>query len=100
MRDLDRNKISKYSPGWLKNSVKSIFPNWFYRQVSGVYSSRNPFDGQDDYVSPNGRYPFVLGVIKQFRHYHKHYIAACQDLGVSCKVLDISGSDWFKVIKK
>ena len=99
MKELDRNKISKYSPRWLKNCVKRIWPNWFYRQVSSVYSSRNPFSGEDEYVAPDDKYPFTLGIIKQFRHYHKHYIAACHDIGVSCKVLDISGSDWIDVIK-
>lgn len=99
MRKLDTNKISKYSPACLKNCVKRAFPNWFYRQVGHVYANRNPFDGQDEYVAPNSKYPFILGIIKQFRHYHKHYIAACRDLGVSYKVLDISGSDWIEVIK-
>jgi len=99
MKKLGRNEISKYSPGWLKNCVKSVFPNWFYRQVGHVYANRNPFDGQDDYVAPNSRYPFVLGIIKQFRHYHTHYIAACRDMGVSCKVLDISGSNWIDVVE-
>jgi len=99
MKSLDKNTISKYSPGWIKNCVKHIRPNWFYRQVSGGYSSRNPFDGKDDYIVPNSKYPFILGIIKQFRHYHKHYIAACRDMGVSCKVLDISGSDWIDVVE-
>jgi len=59
----------------------------------------NPFDGQDEYVAPDGKYPFVLGIIKQFRNYHKHYMASCRDLGVSYKVIDITVSDWIAVIK-
>lgn len=45
------------------------------------------------------KYPYVLGIMKEFWHMHWHYIAACRDLGVKYKVLDISGPDWQDAVR-
>jgi len=42
---------------------------------------------------------YVLGIIEEFDNNHLPYIAACKDLGVSYKTLNISGSDWVQVVK-
>lgn len=49
--------------------------------------------------SCESKYPYVLGIIKEFWGMHWRYIAACSDLGVAYKVLDISGPDWQNVVK-
>ena len=41
----------------------------------------------------------LLGIIEEFDNNHLPYIAACEDLGVNYKTLDISGSDWIQVIR-
>jgi hypothetical protein len=46
------------------------------------------------------QYVHRLGIIKEFWGAHSRFILACQDLGVSYKVLDISGPDWKNVIGK
>ncbi len=43
--------------------------------------------------------PYTLGIIKEFAQYHKSNIAACKELGVSYRVIDISDSDWIHVVK-
>ena len=45
-------------------------------------------------------YYVVLNIPRKRRQYHKNYIAACRELGISYKVLDISGPDWINIIKK
>lgn len=41
----------------------------------------------------------TLGVVKEFSGAHFHYVAACNDLAVPCRVLDLSGPDWIDVVK-
>lgn len=48
-------------------------------------------------ISPS---TYTLGIIKEFWHQHWHYIAACRDLRVSYKFLDISGPNWLQVIEE
>ena len=45
------------------------------------------------------RHDVTLGVVKEFSGSHLHYVAACNDLGVPCRVLDLSGPDWMDVVK-
>lgn len=42
---------------------------------------------------------YVLGIIEEFDDNHLPYIAACEDMGVRYKTIDISGPDWIAVIQ-
>ncbi|MCZ7637775.1 MAG: hypothetical protein M5U12_18100 [Verrucomicrobia bacterium] len=54
---------------------------------------RDPYaDEPPDYVAPGSR--FTLGILREFMHYHKWYVAACRELGVSYRLLDLSANDW------
>lgn len=44
--------------------------------------------------------PFRLGIIREFFHYHKHYVAACRELGVSYRLIDISTNDWIRCVRE
>lgn len=61
--------------------------------------SQDPFVNESPYSSYESKYPFILGIIKEFWHMHKHYIAACKDLHVAYKLLDISGPNWQDIIR-
>jgi len=61
--------------------------------------AQDPFANDLSASTYESKYPHVLGIIKEFWHLHWHYIAACRDVGVAYKVLDISGPDWQKVIE-
>ncbi len=50
-----------------------------------------------DYVS---EYPYRLGIIKEMRNNHVHFMSACRELKVSYDVIDISGPDWIENIDK
>lgn len=43
---------------------------------------------------------FRLGILREFFHYHKHYVAACRELGVSYRLLDLSANDWMERIQQ
>jgi hypothetical protein len=47
-----------------------------------------------------GKFDVKFGIIREFTHMHKHYIAACRKLGVPYKLIDISGPDWLDNIRK
>lgn len=42
---------------------------------------------------------YVLGIIEEFNNNHLPYVAACEDLGVRYKTVDISGPDWIQVVR-
>ena len=39
--------------------------------------------------------PIRFGIVENRMHYHKHFVAACLELGVPFRVLDFYGSDWW-----
>ena len=39
-----------------------------------------------------------LGIVKEFFHMHRQYIAACRDIGVPYRLVDISGPNWIDVV--
>jgi hypothetical protein len=47
-----------------------------------------------------GRYPCVIGIFTEFWHLHWPVVAACRELGVSYKLLDITGRDWLEVVER
>lgn len=42
---------------------------------------------------------YVLGIIEEFDNNHLPYVAACEDLGVRYKTIDISGPDWIPLVR-
>ena len=64
---------------------------------SALWLAKDPYTAEPEVSSYPSRYPYVLGIIKEFWHAHWPYISACRDLGVAYKVLDISGPDWIDV---
>jgi hypothetical protein len=42
---------------------------------------------------------YVLGIVEEFDDNHLPYVAACEDLGVRYKTIDISGPDWTQVVR-
>ncbi len=63
-----------------------------------IWRARNPYRDEGSEWYANGGSEFTLGIINEFWHLHWPYIAACRDLGVSYKVLDISRPDWLEVL--
>ncbi len=61
--------------------------------------AKDPFAEDPPYSTYTSEYPYVFGIIKEFWHMHWPFIAACRDLKVSYKVLDISGPDWINIIE-
>lgn len=91
--------LRRLAPRWLKAFIRNHYPTWFYEYLRFSCAQSDPYPDDNEFIIEKGRYPYVLGIIKEFAHYHRYYIRACRELGVSYKVLDITGSDWIEVIR-
>lgn len=100
-------RISRYLVAARKKGIIPVFLwQWLQRQGDFIemrgekWKLENPYRDAPPVWNGSGCCPYVLGIIKEFWHLHRHYIAACRELDVSYRVLDISGPDWYEVIDK
>lgn len=88
--------IRRATPSWLKVLIRKKVCLLEYDR--NVWAELDPYRYDDPVSSYKPRHPYVIGIIKQFAHYHRHYVSACRELQVAYKLLDISGSNWVDVI--
>jgi len=84
-------------PPWLRSFVLRHFNILDTRTRMRVLS--DPYRDMKPASLHQSKSRFVLGIIEEFWNFHSPYVTACQDLGVSYKVLDISGPDWVDVVE-
>jgi len=65
-----------------------------------IWMAGDPYAGVPLVSSYDSAYPYTIGIVKEFCHMHLAYVAACRDLGVSYKVVDISGPDWLEEVEQ
>lgn len=56
----------------------------------------NTLPQESDYTS---EYPWTIGIIKEFWGGHTDYVAACRELGVKYRVLDIAVPNWLDLVR-
>lgn len=59
----------------------------------------NPYRAESDVWDAPGFSLEPIGIIKELWGLHWHYVAACRELGVSYRLLDITGPDWLDVVR-
>jgi len=90
----------------LKRTVPDRVSNLLFRRFRlmslrrAVWLAKDPYTAEPEASSYPSRYPYILGIIKEFWHCHWPYIGACRDLGIAYKVIDISGPDWIDIVGK
>lgn len=92
---MESNK--RFIPGKIRAVIRkrvSLQNYDIYRRRSYDTLSSEP----EVFDSPSS--PCILGIIRELFNYHKDYIRACRELGISYRIIDITGSDWLSVIKK
>lgn len=77
-------------PGWFKEFVRSR--RSFKAYDFAVLKADNPYRDMDEATFPNSRYR--VGIIADDNQDHQHYVAACQNLALSYKVVDLLADDW------
>jgi len=90
------HKLKKYIPSpikkLLRKKISLIEYNIYHRKLNNV------FVNEKDTVIFNDKPPRI-GIIKEFYQYHKSYIAACHDLKISYKLIDITKNNWIENIE-
>jgi glutathione synthase/RimK-type ligase-like ATP-grasp enzyme len=86
----------KYVPPFIRGFIRShwnmVSYDGYRRQLYNPHSKE-----PNDFNVPGS--PCRLGIIKELFQYHKSYITACRELGISYRLIDISGSDWIDRIQ-
>jgi hypothetical protein len=82
--------VTPLVPGFLRSWVRSRVSLVEYDLAR--QRELNPFLGVRESSIPGSRHR--LGIIEDVSYYHKHYMAACQELGISFVVLDLLADDW------
>lgn len=88
---MEYSKLNK-----IKEAIRSrIYTNDHFRLQ---WKKDNPFAGTDKEWAYNAGTYFTLGIVYDPAHYHSYYIAACIDLQISYKVVDILKDNWIEEI--
>jgi len=87
------HRIKRRLPPWLKALGRRWGDLAEYRQFERSLS--NPYASEPDEWYAEGS-PCLLGIVRELTHYHKVNIAACRELGVSYKLLNLHRSDWLE----
>lgn len=59
----------------------------------------DPYRDEPDEWNAPGSMLEPVGILKEFWGLHWHYVAACRELGVSYRLIDISGPDWLSCVQ-
>ena len=84
---------------FIKDIIITFWPTWYFSRLYKQCAAINPYFVDERYGIYQGQGPYTIGIFKDFGQYHKYYISACRDMGISYKVLDISGPEWLEVVK-
>jgi glutathione synthase/RimK-type ligase-like ATP-grasp enzyme len=79
-----------YLPRWIKELVRSLVSAKDYDFA--VQRASNPYCGMDEATYPGSR--FRVGIVADINQDHQHYVAACRNLLLSYKVIDLLTDDW------
>lgn len=87
----------RFVPAGFKGLVRRYVS--FIERDQRDYRARDPFADLPPVHEVPGS-PARLGIVREFCHYHKWYVAACREMGVSYRLIDISGDDWIERLRR
>jgi hypothetical protein len=94
--------------GWLRRIVPQSLKMFLFRLLPArarhVYGQRwlevtSLYPGLPE-SDTSGRVDVTVGILKGFGTSHLPYVAACRDLGVPYKVVDIADADWQQAVEE
>jgi len=88
--------LKKITPEWLRTRIRTWFPNRMLAWTLRSFERVNEFADEARFGRYEGDPGHTLGVVREFAHYHRFYVAACRDMNVSYKVLDLAAADWIE----
>lgn len=98
LKYLARNpNLRNSSPAWIRKVARRIFPLNRYNKY--LWAEENPYIGTDKEWNYRGQTDNTVAIIFDPAHYHKYFMTACLDIGVSYVVIDIRSNDWLKKLQ-
>lgn len=98
LRILSKNRwIVKLFPMKFKYFLRDHFSFLEYDLV--IWNQQNLPEDISIITTSESKYPFKIGIVKEFACNHQYYVKACNELKVSYEIIDISKNDWIKHIK-
>ena len=64
-----------------------------------MWEKSDPYKDVEIISTYKPKVSYKIGIIKDYAHYHHHYIAACREMGVPYQIIDISKNNWIEEIK-
>lgn len=98
---MNRNQIIDSLKGYVPSAVRGLLRKRFDFTGYNIHyrTARNPYsDLPREYIVDESK-PTV-GIIEEFYQYHKSFIAACRDLNINYKLINISSDNWINNIKE
>lgn len=85
-------------PASLRSLARGLLGEERYRLHQ--WQAENPYSGSDHEFAFDGASVNRVGILADWCQQHYHYIAACLEMGVSYRVLDIGADDWMDQVGK
>jgi len=64
------------------------------------WQAKNPYRDEPPYSTYESPYPVTLGIVPEFWHRHQSYIAACKDLRVSYRLVNLLTPNWVAELRR
>lgn len=92
-------RYKKICPLWLRRLIKQrVLP--YDEYMTEVKRLQGPGRDVEEVSSYPPRADATLGIIKERWSCHLPYIAACREMGVAYRVVDIAGPDWLDAVRQ
>ena len=88
-------RLTPFVPRILRNAIRSVVLLSDYDLARR--QARNPY--LDKPAATFAGSPVRLGILLEAAQYHKHYVAACQEMNVSYQVIDLLADDWMARVR-
>ncbi|OQC16085.1 MAG: carbamoyl phosphate synthase-like protein [Lentisphaerae bacterium ADurb.Bin082] len=93
-----RKKIGKFVPASLRSFLLRHFS--VLDERTSWWESKDPYKDEPPYSTYESPYPFTVGIFKEIWHRHIYLVAACKELKISYKLIDINAPDWIEQVKE
>jgi glutathione synthase/RimK-type ligase-like ATP-grasp enzyme len=90
-------QLARIFPPGMRRWVRQFIPATDYDLY--LAEQADPFlEGPETWDATGSK--FTIAISKEFTHYHKHYIRACREMGISYRLLDLTRQDWLETASK
>ena len=90
-------KIKKMVPIRLRSYLRRHSNLYLYNLSN--WKKQNPYIGTTKETEFIGDQNIKVGIIYDFSHRHVNYMQACEELGVSYKIIDLFSNDWINQVE-